>query len=191
MTAQPRTDQSASATTPVPAPDITVEPVVPERDAELLHRWVSEERAEFWGLRGKPLEEIRDIYAYIQEQDHLAAYLIHADGVPVALFQTYDPEVDEIGQFYARKPGDIGVHLFVGPGRRAPGVTEGVLMAMAGHVWADQAVQRVVFEPDAKNAKSVAVLHRIGATLGPQVQLPHKTAQFGFMTREAWFAPRA
>ncbi|KNX38420.1 GNAT family N-acetyltransferase [Luteipulveratus halotolerans] len=170
--------------------DIAVVPVEADRDAELIHSWTSQERAVFWGMLDKPVKEVRDIYAWIQEQPHLAAYLVHADGAPVALFQTYDPFVDEIGEFYDRKAGDVGIHLLIGPGKRGPGVSAALLQGLADWVWSDPAHARIVFEPDARNDKSVAVLHRLGAEIGPQVDLPHKRAQFGFLTREAWFSGR-
>jgi Acetyltransferase (GNAT) domain len=58
--------------------DISLRPVDPVSDAALLHDWVTQPRAEFWGMVGKPFEE-----------------------------------VDEIGQFYDRLPGDVGVHLLM------------------------------------------------------------------------------
>ncbi|AKU15409.1 GNAT family N-acetyltransferase [Luteipulveratus mongoliensis] len=175
-------------------PAITMRPVDPEQDAATIHSWTSQERAAFWGMLERPVDEVRDIYAYIDEQPHLAAYLVHADDEPLALFQTYDPQVDEIGQFYDRRPGDVGIHLLIGPGHRPSGATAAMTAFLAGWVWSDPAHQRIVFEPDVRNDKSVAFLGRVGAELGPEVQLAEKVAQFGFLTRDAWFArqkPRA
>ncbi|MDT0203012.1 GNAT family N-acetyltransferase [Nocardioides sp. AE5] len=168
---------------------LTMAPVVPERDAPLIHAWVDQERAEFWGMRGKPLEEVRDIYTWIDEHDHVAAYLVSWQGTPRALFQTYDPFVDEIGEFYDRQPGDVGVHLLIGPGERPDGFSRTLFGWLLDWVFADPAHQRVVVEPDVRNAKSLAAMDRLGAARAHTADLPEKTAQFGFLTRAQWAGP--
>nr|WP_179503896.1 GNAT family N-acetyltransferase [Nocardioides daedukensis] len=166
--------------------EITLTPVDPVRDVALIHSWVTQERAEFWGMREKSAEEVGEIYSYIDEQEHLAAYLASWQGTPWALFQTYDPFVDEIGQFYDRRPGDVGVHLLLAPGPRPAGLTAALLDFLPRWMFTDPRHQRVVLEPDVRNAKSIAVLGRIGADQAHVAQLPDKTAQFAFLTREAW-----
>ncbi|KQY57559.1 GNAT family N-acetyltransferase [Nocardioides sp. Root140] len=168
---------------------LALRPVHPESDGALLHGWVTEERARFWGMLERPLDEVIDIYTYIQEQPHLAAYLVCWDDEPWALFQTYDPAVDEIGEFYDRRPGDVGVHLLMGPGRRPDGFSEAMFTQLPGWVFSDPGVQRIVLEPDARNNASVSLMPRIGARLGPQVEMPQKTAQFAFIERSGWTAP--
>ena len=89
--------------------------------------WLHDDRARFWGMVEKPREEIEEIYTWLQEQPHLAAYIVEIDREPVALFQTWDPEVDELGTFYERRPGDIGAHLFLADTPARQGRTETVL----------------------------------------------------------------
>jgi len=163
----------------------TIRPVDPPRDAALLHGWVSQERAAYWGMLDKDVEEVEAIYSYVQEQPHLAAYLVTRDDRPLALFQTYDPAVDEIGGYYDRRPGDVGVHLFLADDPARAGLTPALLELLMDWVFADEAHRRIVAEPDARNAKSVALFVSLGAALGPIVQLPNKPAQFTFLTRES------
>lgn len=165
---------------------LVLRPVDPTTDAELLHDWVTQERARFWGMLDKTLAEVEEIYAYIDEQDHLAAYLVCWEDEPWALFQTYDPAVDEIGQFYDRRPGDIGVHLLIGPGRRPDGFSDALFGHLAAWVFSDPHVQRVVLEPDVRNDRSRNLAARLDADLGPQVALPDKQAQFLFLDRADW-----
>lgn len=174
--------------TVVTNPRLTLRPVDPAADSALLHAWVTQERARFWGMLDKSVDEVEEIYSYIRDQPHLAAYLVSWDDVPWALFQTYDPAVDEIGGFYDRRPGDLGVHLFIGPGKRPQGFSAALFPHLSAHVFADPAVQRVVMEPDVENQKSRAVLDRLGTELGPQADLPGKRAQFAFITRDDWAA---
>lgn len=171
----------------------TVRPVDPDADGPLLHRWVTAPRAAFWGMQQHSLDDVVEVYRYIGDQPHLRALLAESDGQPLALLQTYDPTVDEIGAFYDRRPGDVGMHLLLAddPARagRTPEILDHLLDAFFGHA----AVQRLVFEPDAGNEKSLALLRSRGAEPGPQVHLvlsyAEKDAQFWFFPREGW-SPR-
>lgn len=138
------------------------------------------------------LEDVRDTYAWIVDQPHLTADLVMLDEEPLALVQTYDPAVDEIGQHYDRQPGDLGLHFFVRPGARPAGSLEALFGFLAGELFAAPEVQRIVMEPDVRNEKSIALVHRLADELGPVVELPHpvpglppKTAQFAFIRRPA------
>lgn len=158
----------------------------PVADLDLVHSWVTEERARFWGMTDKSREEVGEIYGWLQEQDHLAAYLIEVDGIPVGIFQTYDPFVDEIGEFYDRRPGDLGVHLFLASHPARAGQSAGIVRMLALWCFAQPGVERVVVEPDARNGKSLHLFGRAGLVAGPVVELPGKTAQFAFLTREVF-----
>lgn len=155
--------------------------VVPATDAPLIHDWVTQPRARFWGMLEKDLDEVAAIYTYIAEQPHLAAWLATVDGTPVGLVQTYDPFVDEIGGFYDRRPGDLGVHLFLADDPARAGHTQAVLTAAMGSLLAAPEIRRIVLEPDLANESSIELLTRLGAQMGPVVELPGKTAQFAFL----------
>ncbi|WP_104106899.1 GNAT family N-acetyltransferase [Nocardioides sp. 616] len=180
-----------AAGTLLPVEPFTLAPVDPARDAELIHRWVTAPRAEFWGMVERTLAEVEEIYAYIADQPHLSASLVRSDGVPIGIFQTYDPAVDEIGEFYERRPGDLGVHLFLADDAARAGQTPALMGFLMAGVFTDPQVNRVVLEPDAANAKSIALLRRLGATIGPVVQLPGKQAQLAFLTRSWWLSAGA
>jgi RimJ/RimL family protein N-acetyltransferase len=164
--------------------DLRLRAVDPAADAALLHDWVVQERAVFWGMGEKDRDEVEEIYTWIVEQPHLAAYLLEIDGDPVALFQTYDPEVDDIGQFYDRLPGDLGVHLLLADHPARAGRTTELVMFLFDWLFHDPGTRRLVLEPDARNTKSLDLLGRLGARNGPRVEFPHKPAQFVFLTRD-------
>jgi len=164
---------------------VSLRPVDPVADAALLHGWVTEERAVFWGMTECDEARVREIYEYIDEQEHLAAYLFVLDGTPVGLLQTYDPAVDEIGEWYDRRPGDVGVHLLLAAVPERAGRTAEVVAAGMELVFGLPGCTRVVLEPDARNAASVALMERIGAERGPLVamrtSIAEKPAQFFFL----------
>ncbi|WP_308310443.1 GNAT family N-acetyltransferase [Streptomyces sp. CC210A] len=171
---------------------VRIAPVVPDRDAPLLHSWVSEDRARFWGMQGATLEEVREIYAHLDSLTTHHAFLVERDGVPVALFQTYEPEADRVGECYEVRPGDLGVHLLLAPAAAPePGFSSSLVQVFAAYALADH--ERIVAEPDAANEKAVALLVRSGFALGPEVvlpevvlpevHLPEKRARLAFLSK--------
>ncbi len=167
---------------------VTVRPVDPATDAALLTAWVTTERAVFWGMSGLNRADVEEIYTYIDEQEHLAAYLLVLDDVPVGLLQTYDPQVDEIGGFYDCREGDVGIHLLLADDERRAGRTGEVLAAGLDFVAHLPGCRRLVFEPDARNDASIALMERLGCERGPLVDLrtsiSEKPAQFFFLERD-------
>jgi RimJ/RimL family protein N-acetyltransferase len=162
-------------------PVLSRRPLDPARDAQLIHSWVTEDRARFWMMQGHTVDEVREIYTWIDEQATHHAWLVHSDDEPVALFQDYDPRAEEVGEHYDVLPGDLGVHFMVRPGRARL-----VLPFLLREVFADARVRRVIAEPDVRNARSLALVDRLGFERGPEIELSTKPAQLVFLTREAY-----
>lgn len=159
----------------------------PARDSPLLHSWVVQERAQFWMMGEHTLEQVREIYEWIDAQPTHAAYLAWADDEPAALFQTYDPRAEEVGDHLDVRRGDVGVHFLLAPtARPRRGFTRTVVAFLLDTVFADPEVQRLVAEPDARNDKAVDLVTRLGFELGPVVQLSTKPARLAYLTRTAF-----
>lgn len=166
--------------------DLSLRLLDPVADLDLVHAWVTHPRAEFWGMTERTREEVGDIYGWLQDQPHLAAYVILVGTTPVGIFQTYDPFVDEIGDHYERRVGDLGVHLHLADTPARAGRTTEILAFLVQWVFARDGVQRMVAEPDTRNSKSLLAFGRAGMVAGPRVQLPGKLAQFAFLERTTW-----
>jgi hypothetical protein len=182
-------------TTTGPLGRITLAPLdVSAGSAELVvvHGWVGEPRARFWGMVGQSLEEVSATYRFLDSLDTHHGYLVRRDGRPVALLQTYQPEHDPVGECYDVQPGDLGMHLLQAPpepgSTPVPGYTERLGAVLAGALFADPAVQRLVVEPDTRNATAVGRLERSGFELGPEITLPGKTARLAFLPRRRFEA---
>jgi hypothetical protein len=179
---------------------VRVLPLDARADAPVVHTWVSEERAEFWGMRGLTPEQVEEVYAHLETLDTHHAHLVVKDGTPAALLQTYEPAADRVGECYEVCEGDIGVHLLIAPagadGPR-PGWSSALLTAVASYVLHVLDRRRVVVDPDVRNEKAIARFLRQGFEAGPavvlpevdlpDVQLPEKKAQLAFLRREVAF----
>ncbi|MCX4576063.1 acetyltransferase [Streptomyces sp. NBC_01571] len=179
---------------------VRVLPVDPSADLDVIHRWVTQERAGFWGMTGFTREQVLETYLHLDSLDTHHAFLVVKDGEPAALFQTYEPGADRVSECYDVEPGDIGVHLLIGPagteGAR-PGWSSKLLTAFTAYVLIGLDRRRVVVEPDARNAKAISRLVRQGFEPGPEivlpeidlpgVYLPEKRARLAFLHREAVF----
>lgn len=179
---------------------VRIRPLDAETDAAVVHGWVSEERAVFWGMNGLTKDQVADIYAHMAALDTHHAFLAELDGEPVAVLQTYEPSQDRVGECYAVEPGDIGAHVLLAPaGARGarPGWSSALMGVFASYVLVGLDRRRVVVDPDVRNEKALARFLRQGFEAGPvvtlpevdlpDVYLPEKKAQLAFLRREVAF----
>ncbi|WP_079078305.1 GNAT family N-acetyltransferase [Streptomyces sp. CdTB01] len=177
---------------------VRVLPLDPHADTDVVHRWVAEERAVFWGMNGLGREQVAEIYAHMAGLDTHHAFLVVKDGEPVALLQTYEPGADRVGECYEVREGDIGVHLLLAPAGRdgaRPGWSQSLLAVVTAYVLPGLDRHRIVVDPDVRNEKAIARFLRQGFEAGPvvvlpeidvpDVHLPEKTAQLAFLERTA------
>ncbi|MFD2795258.1 GNAT family N-acetyltransferase [Promicromonospora vindobonensis] len=146
--------------------EITFEPVVPVRDAELVQGWLAHPAASYWQMTGLRVDEVREYLAGIQAGPHEAAWLGRLDGEPVFLTETYDPARVLLTDVHDALPGDLGMHLLVAPpATPRHGLTDAVMTAVmrfclsgGGPAGADAGLgaTRVVVEPDVGNRKIAA-----------------------------------
>ncbi|MFE1909935.1 GNAT family N-acetyltransferase [Streptomyces anandii] len=179
---------------------VRVLPLDPYADAGTVHRWVSAERAAFWGMTDLTRQQVTEIYEHLTGLDTHHAFLVRKDGVPAALLQTYEPPADRVGECYDVRPGDIGVHLLLappGPDGHRPGWTSALLGALFSYLLPGLDRDRVVVDPDVRNVRAVDRFLRQGFERGPvvvlpevdlpDVYLPEKRAQLAFLPRSVAF----
>ncbi|HWI32486.1 MAG TPA: GNAT family N-acetyltransferase [Microbacterium sp.] len=165
--------------------DITV--LDPEADAGIVHAWVTQPRARFWGLGHLGRDELSELYAYVDSLPSHHAFLIRRDGTPVALLQTYEPENDPVGQSYRVEPGDVGVHFLLGA-RGAPvsGFTTRLTAVITRFMFAQPGADRIIVEPDVQNEAALTRMARLGFEQGPEIDVDGKRARLAFLSRSAW-----
>lgn len=157
------------------------------KDADKIYGWTRGEDARSWGMREHNRETVRAIYAYLDQSPHHSARLWWLDGRPVGLTQTYAPEAEAVGECYPVRPSDLGVHFLVAPiADRPPGLTDLLGDHALRSAFADPVVYRLVVEPDIANHRAIERMQQLGFVCGPVIELPEKTAQLAFLTRDRW-----
>ncbi|XKH58027.1 GNAT family N-acetyltransferase [Citricoccus nitrophenolicus] len=195
---RPATDLDPDTDAPSATTRFSFRPVDPAADAELLHSWVSTERAHFWGLTGASVEQVRAEHERIAADPHHHALIAldeHSSGAPAFLLETYDPAHSVLTGRYAWRHGDAGLHVLLpapgtaglgspattivgrpGTADRAGGPETGysaaAMEASLAHLFADPAVLRVVVEPDVRNTAIQALNARCGFRPVERLDLP-------------------
>jgi hypothetical protein len=176
---------------------ITLEPLDVDRDAGLLHAWVTHPRSAFWMMQDASVADVAHEYGLVAEHPHHDAWLGRVDGVPGFLAETYDPRrAPEVGlaDLPEVREGDLGMHVLVAPPAPdqapVPGHTRRVFAAVMAHCFADPGVARVVVEPDVRNERIATLNREAGFIVARTVRLESasmsKEAALSFCTRAAW-----
>lgn len=142
---------------------LTLDVFHPVRDMEWFYEWTQQPRADKWGMRGKSLGEVTDIYTYL---DYLPTHTIcvaSVGGRPALVTHMYDPNAEELGDVFDVRHGDVGLHLITAP--PSAGATRTVVS-----VYPDTlrllvrafSAKRILIEPDATNHAALALAKRMG-----------------------------
>lgn len=156
-----------------------------ESDAQVIHPWVNMEYAKFWMLNNSTLADVKAEYRKIMAPTGTSVYLGFLNETPVFLTEIYDPSKEEIAEHVTLKPGDLGMHVLVGPSEvRIPGFTRGVFASVMKCVFDLHGAERVIVEPDVTNLKIQKLNNEAGfRVLKPRVALSSKTARIECCTR--------
>ncbi|TKB50116.1 GNAT family N-acetyltransferase [Ferrimonas aestuarii] len=152
-------------------------------DSPWLTSWVNQDYAHFWGMQGCDQQQV--IEEYTQLSGHSQLLVAEIDSTPKALFELYNPNRDAVGQHYPVQPGDIGMHILLGPPQPAiSGFGKQVFHGLIQFIFCHSHIERIVVEPDANNS----AIHRLNAQAGFRYQrvlkLAHKHAYLAFLTRQ-------
>jgi len=154
-----------------------------DHDTEIIHDWVNRDYAQYWGMQGKNLEEVRMEYEKITKDSDVLMGLVN--GEVSFLLERYNPKQDIIGNYYTVQDYDCGMHVIVAPSTKpVHQFTWHIFSAIMKFVFSDLRIQRIVVEPDIRNKKMFEICHRVGFEDADVVHLPHKTALLAFCTRE-------
>ncbi|MFD3698207.1 GNAT family N-acetyltransferase [Streptomyces sp. NPDC058646] len=168
-----------------PAGAFRLEPVRPDRDLELLTRWMNDpEVAPYWELAGPAAVTAAHLRAQRDGDGRSIPCLGLLDGRPMSYWEIYRADLDPLSRYYPARPHDTGVHLLIGDGTfRGRGLGTALLRAVADLVLDNRPrCTRVVAEPDVRNTRSVSAFLSSGFRCSTEIDLPGKRA--ALMIRE-------
>lgn len=162
---------------------IDFRPLQLDLDTEIIHDWVNRDYAQYWGMQGKSLEEVRTEYEKLSSESDIFIGLVN--GEVSFLLERYNPKLDIIGNYYPVQDYDCGMHVIVAPCTKyIPQFTWHIFSGIMKFIFSDLKVQRILVEPDIRNKKMFEICHRVGFVDSEVVQLPHKTALLAFCNRD-------
>lgn len=145
-------------------PAIAFRQVDLEADLALVHGWMQEPHVVPWWELAGGIDVVRDFLHAQAALAHLDQWIVTDDERnPFAYVETYRVPDDPIGALYDAQPGDRGFHLLVGPPQL---LGSGIAQALVSHLVTrllDQfGITRIVCEPDARNARMLALCRALG-----------------------------
>lgn len=167
-----------------PAGEFTLRPMQAD-DAPLIHRWVTQEYARFWGMQNDTLEQVASFYQQLLANDPHSAMIGLCNDEPVFLMEFYRAQQDEVGKHYPALPDDYGMHILIAPADKPlPQFSWQVFSTVMDYLFSLPQVQRVVVEPDVRNEKIHRLNKRAGFRYQHTIDMGHKTAWLAFCQRE-------
>jgi RimJ/RimL family protein N-acetyltransferase len=168
-------------------PAVSIVPLEVERDAAMLHAWVTHPRSVYWEMQDAGVDDVAREYAAILTDDHHEAFIGLVDGRPEFLVERYDPRHGPLAGLPEIEEADVGMHLLVAPTEQPQhGFTRAVMRAVMRFCFADPAVRRVVVEPDVRNEAIAELNEAAGFVVLRHIVLATKTAALSIATRESF-----
>nr|WP_206314651.1 GNAT family N-acetyltransferase [Streptomyces coryli] len=171
-----------------PAGAFSLRPVRLETDLPLLHGWMNDPAvAAFWELAGPEERTAAHLRAQLDPDGparHSIPCLGLLDGTPMSYWEIYRADLDPLAAHYDASPHDTGLHLLIGRAAdRGRGLGTALLRAAADLVLDHRPqCERVLAEPDVRNAPSIAAFLGAGFGYHGELTLPDKRASL--MVRE-------
>lgn len=166
---------------------ISIRPFQVDADTPMLHTWVTQPYAKYWGMLDKSLEEVRAEYQELEENPHHYSYIGMLNNVPVFLMERYKASKDIIASHYYALESDYGMHILVAPiEKRIPQFTWHVFSTIIDYFFSLPQVERVVVEPDVNNKKIHKLNKKAGFIYQKEIDLTYKKAALAFCTKEMY-----
>ncbi|MEU5694613.1 GNAT family N-acetyltransferase [Actinosynnema sp. NPDC020468] len=154
-------------------------------DLDLVHRWMQAPHvAAFWH-QAWPRERWEEELRGQLDGRHSLPCLVSLDGDPVMYVEVYRAVRDVVGQVYATRPHDLGLHLAVGElSMTDRGLVRSLLPVLTDALFAaDPLCTRVLLEPDVRNRRAISSFMAGGFSPVGEVLLPDKVALLMVRTR--------
>jgi acetyl CoA:N6-hydroxylysine acetyl transferase len=163
----------------IPAGSFLLRPVRLTEDLPLLTAWLNDPVVDaFWCLAGPAERTAAHLRPQLDGDGRSVPCLGLLDGTPMSYWEVYRADLDPLARHYPCRPHDTGLHLLLGRAQdRGRGLGTQLLRAVCELVLRHRPrCQRIVAEPDVRNAASIAAFRTAGFRQDAEVELPDKRA---------------
>lgn len=159
----------------------------PAIDLPLIHDWVNRSYAQqFWQL-AVDLPELRTLYDSVMNNETTHSIVAVYREQLVAQIDLYHAQEDEVGKCFDVTRFDYGVHFLMAPLHEpVRSLSTMIFSTVLEWLFQFRCVQRVVGEPDHRNAKANALVQRIGFRFQKRITLQDKEANLYFCDRSGF-----
>ncbi|WP_051263700.1 GNAT family N-acetyltransferase [Tenacibaculum ovolyticum] len=166
---------------------VSIRPFQIDTDISMLHSWVTQPYAKYWGMLDKSLEEVQTEYKEIEDSLNHHSYIGMLNNVPVFLMERYKASKDVISEHYDTQESDYGMHILMAPvEKRIPQFTWHVFSTIIDYFFSLPQVERVVVEPDVNNEKIHILNKKAGFIYQKEIVLANKIAALAFCTKKSY-----
>jgi siderophore synthetase component len=153
---------------------IKLVPADPDVHLDLVHGWMNEPHvAEWWRTEGTP-DEVRAYLAAQVALPHSEPWIALVDGVPFGYVETYRAAEDPLACHYEARASDRGWHVLVAASHVGTGAPRELGRFVVDRLFEEG--DRVLCEPDERNARMLAFCRALGGEIRATLELPDKRA---------------
>lgn len=174
--------------------EITLTPADPDRDADMVRRWLADPHAVYWEMGDLDVAAVCAYLTDIVTDPYQDAWTGIVDSRPLFFAETYDPAHVLLTGIHEALPGDIGMHILIAPpdGHRHHGLTDAVFASVMRWCFRELGAARVVVEPDVRNVRIAEKNRRAGFRVLREVEIVsaghRKRAALSVCTRQDFSA---
>ncbi len=159
-----------------------------DKDIEVIHSWVTQSYATYWGMMDKSIDDVRSEYTKLVSRGGYDVFIGTYKDQPIFLMEKYKAVEDRISTYYEARDTDYGMHILIAPPeQKIHGFTWNIFSTVLDYFFEQPNINRVVVEPDIRNQKIHTLNKKAGFQYQKEIDLPEKRAALAFCERKDYY----
>ncbi|GAL84858.1 IucA/IucC family protein [Sporocytophaga myxococcoides] len=166
--------------------NVSLRPVDPDHDIEMLHEWFHREHTlKIWRMNWS-LNKLEQYYRKNHAGNHMYSYIGMINGEPTFNIEVYRAVADLVGDYYEVLPDDYGTHFMIATTDKSKKHPVLCMRAILDWLFNDSKVGRLVGEGSVESMAALINKAQVGFRLQKVIEMPHKKAHLNICYRE-WY----
>lgn len=162
-------------------------------DSLSVNHWVNLPYSySYWQMKGATSKSIADYYEEKITNDLLYPFIISYGPYPVALFELYNVEKDELANHVDCTSKDKGIHMLMAPPRylltklpqKIKNISQEALVTALQFAFSFSGIERIYTEPHVDNFHANELARQMGWSFVKEIQFPEKKANLFCFEKE-------